>query len=162
MKMLAMCLILMLMTSARGDTPYNEGFFRLHVLANSDSRSDQAAKLKARDAILDGAKIWLEGCRSAEEAAERMKEHLADVEAVTSQAAACPANAETGVFAFPDRMYGSTLVPAGDYLALRVMLGEGQGQNWWCVLYPDMCMPQGVDTQWRWKRILAQWCIWKS
>ena len=52
---------------------------------------------------------------------------------------------ETGVFPFPDRVYGDEVVPAGEYRALRVVLGDGKGRNWWCVIYPSLCLPEQAD-----------------
>ena len=122
------------------------GYVRLHVVAASDSEEDQALKLEVRNAVLAGARALLGGCDGADEAWARVsaaRETLEEVAA--SRARACgyvgPVRCETGVFPFPDRRYGDALLPAGDYRALRVVIGEGRGHNWWCVLFPSMCYP---------------------
>ena len=117
---------------------------RLHVLANSDSEEDQALKLKVRDAVLDCARELLGDTCSADEAYAILAENIATVEACARQAAENAGffgavQAQTGVFSFPGRQYGDLLVPAGEYRAVRVLLGEGAGQNWWCVIYPTLC-----------------------
>ena len=72
--------------------------------------------------------------------------------AAEDRARACgydgPVRAETGVFPFPDRDYGGTVVPAGDYRALRVVIGDGEGKNWWCVLFPGLCLPVEGERRW--------------
>ena len=118
--------------------------FRLHVVANSDSAEDQTIKLKVRDAVIEEL-YEMEHVSSAEEAAAaaaaRMDDILAAANAVLEDAGAeYRAAAEIGVFPFPDKEYDGKVYPAGDYLALRIVLGEGKGQNWWCVLFPPLCL----------------------
>jgi len=125
---------------------YEGELVRLHVIANSDSAEDQQLKLKVRDAVLEAARTLLEDCPDTQTAYARL---TAALEALEDAAQAClraegcgsGVRAETGVFEFPDRMYGDVLVPAGDYRALRVIIGDGEGRNWWCVLYPELCLP---------------------
>lgn len=117
---------------------------RLHVLAGSDSPADQALKLEIRDACLDCARICIAGAPDADAAYMRLNNHLDDFQAACQARARQlgylgPITAETGTFAFPDRVYGGVRVPAGDYRALRITIGEGRGHNWWCVLYPALC-----------------------
>ena len=106
---------------------------RLHIVANSDSAADQAAKLRLRDEILALLTPALEGARSREEA----------VDIITNLVPCIEAMGELDVRLedepFPTREYATFSLPAGDYLALRVVMGEGQGHNWWCVLYPPLC-----------------------
>ena len=125
------------------------GLVRLHVVAASDSEEDQALKLEVRDAVLAGARALLAGCDGANEAWARVNAARGTLEEVAaSRARACgyvgPVRCETGVFPFPDRRYGDALLPAGDYRALRVVIGEGRGHNWWCVLFPSLCWPDGA------------------
>ena len=117
---------------------------RLHVVAADDSPAAQALKLEIRDACLDCARICIAGAEDSRAAYMRLNAHLDDFAAACTERArelgyAGAIAAETGVFAFPDRVYGNVLVPAGNYRALRITIGEGEGHNWWCVLYPSMC-----------------------
>lgn len=118
---------------------------RLHVMAADDSVQAQELKRELRDVCLRCAEVCIGDAPNADQAYMRLENHAADFEA------ACAARAqelgyegeisvETGVFDFPDRLYGSVLVPAGAYRALRVTIGEGAGHNWWCVLYPTLCV----------------------
>ena len=126
-------------------------YVRLHVVASDDGDAAQALKLEVRDAVLAEARRLLEGARDTDAAWETVVSHRDELETAARRRAreagfdgevAC----ETGVFAFPDRVYGGVTVPAGDYRALRVMLGEGRGHNWWCVLYPSLCYPEGMEA----------------
>jgi len=119
--------------------------FRLHVRANSDAPADQAQKLKVRDAILEvfgSAFAALPDAAAAEDYARR---HLAEITAVAERAAARngPAyavRATVGTSLFPTRVYGSMVVPSGWYHALQLSIGRGEGRNWWCVLFPPLCL----------------------
>ena len=115
-------------------------YVRLHVVASDDTASAQALKLKVRDAVLSRARELLEGVEDADTAWQVVNENLDALEDAARKVAG-DAACETGVYPFPDRVYGDTLVPAGDYRALRVVIGVGQGHNWWCVLYPSLCVP---------------------
>jgi len=125
-------------------SPGNENIFRLHVIANSDSAADQAVKLAVRDAILE-YEADLAACGSSREAKAAL---MADGEgllnivesALREQGMDYGAQLMIGVYDFPDRQYGDTLYPAGKYEALRVVLGEGKGHNWWCVMFPPLCI----------------------
>ena len=120
-------------------------FIRLHVVASGDSDWEQEVKLAVRDACLEAVRSFTAGCGSADEAYAAVNAHLASLRTAALVAARNmgfegEVTVETGVFAFPDRVYGELFVPAGDYRALRVTLGEGEGHNWWCVLYPSLCV----------------------
>ena len=123
---------------------------RLHILANSDSVQDQQVKLLVRDAVTayQSAKM-----SAAENKAQAKAELMADganlltvVEGVLSENG-CPYGATlySGLYAFPDREYGEVSYPAGEYDALRIVLGEGKGQNWWCVMFPPLCILEKPD-----------------
>lgn len=130
---------------------------RLHILAADDTPEAQALKLEVRDAVLECARELLKDADSADAAWTIVRENVEALEAAARSRAA-DAACQTGVYAFPDRRYGDTLVPAGDYRALRVVIGAGEGHNWWCVLYPSLCYPEAWRTQdggfyssiWRW------------
>ncbi len=142
-KIISIVIVLMLLLSA-GCTGHKEPF-RLHVVANSDSAADQAVKLQVRDAVLAVTGEGMEASMNKEEAISYMKAHIDEVlEAANGvlkeNGMDYTARAEIGVFAFPEKSYGDTTYPAGDYDALRLVLGEGEGQNWWCVMFPPLCL----------------------
>ena len=119
--------------------------FRLHVIANSDSAEDQAVKLRVRDAVLAYERTRMADASTAEEARQRMMEDGAGLLATVEQTLRTAgmeygAYLETGIFPFPERVYGDAVYPAGDYSALRIVLGAGKGQNWWCVMFPPLCI----------------------
>lgn len=120
------------------------GWVRLHVVADGDDAYAQALKMEVRDACLECAARCLSGAQDADEAYMLLEKHLPEFGAAAEKRArelgyTGPVRAETGVFSFPDRIYGGALVPAGEYRALRVTVGSGSGHNWWCVLYPTLC-----------------------
>ena len=126
-------------------------YIRLHVVAASDSLSDQAIKLAVRDGVRKCAAALLADCADPDSAYEVICAGRDELLAAAQEAARAAGytgsvSAETGVFSFPDRTYGDELVPAGDYRALRIVLGEGEGRNWWCVIYPSLCLPEDADT----------------
>lgn len=118
---------------------------RLHVLANSDGDEDQAVKLMVRDAILEECsglfsetKTTAEALTQIQEAASRM-EQIAD-HVLEEQGFPYRAKAVFGTETYPTREYDGVVFPAGEYRSLRILLGEGDGQNWWCCLFPPLCM----------------------
>lgn len=126
--------------SARAEEP-----FRLHVIANSDAAGDQSVKLLVRDAILRFTAEEASSCRDKQQAERYMNAHLAELEACANEVLAengfpYTAKAVLGRFDFPDKTYGEVTYPAGQYDALRLVLGEGEGQNWWCVMFPPLCI----------------------
>lgn len=118
---------------------------RLHVVANSDSQQDQALKLEVRDAILAQATPLLAGADSQRSAEEALAPHLEEL-ARTGQAVLTAAGCGDRVTValadawFPTKVYDGFSLPAGTYRALRVVIGEGEGQNWWCVVFPPLCL----------------------
>jgi stage II sporulation protein R len=124
---------------------YNaKNLIRLHVLADSDGPEEQAVKLLVRDRILRESKDWLIGAKSRKEALGMLREKQDQILAVVQdeirrQGRDYGARIQVGVFPFPTREYSFGMLPAGNYTALRVVLGRGQGHNWWCVLFPPMC-----------------------
>ena len=125
---------------------------RLHVLANSDSGEDQALKLQVRDAVLSAAGGLIAPGGSREEAEAAIVEALpalaaAGAEVVGREGYSYPVTAslEHGVW-FPTKTYTDFALPAGEYTALRVVIGEGGGQNWWCVVFPPLCLGSVTET----------------
>lgn len=120
--------------------------FRLHVLANSDSEEDQALKLKVRDRLLKETGELFSGCTTKEEAMSTAKANIAYLEQVAQdeiykQGYTYDVTVEVENIFFNNRQYDDITMPAGNYDALRVLIGEGTGENWWCVLFPAMCLP---------------------
>ncbi|WP_415640011.1 stage II sporulation protein R [Paenibacillus sediminis] len=127
--------------------PIPEQSIRLRILANSDRTDDQLAKREIRDAIVKEMNTWvaqLENPQSLVQARATIRTHLPDIEKIVAQELANRGipysfHVELGIVPFPTKMYGGTVYPAGNYEALRVTLGAGRGQNWWCVLFPPLC-----------------------
>lgn len=120
--------------------------FRLHILANSDSEYDQSVKLAVRDAVLEENSAIFEGCLSAEEAAAAAEKSMDDIKRTAERVLAehgvgYGAECRVEKIAFDSRVYGDITMPAGEYLALRITLGEAEGKNWWCVMFPPLCLP---------------------
>ena len=124
---------------------------RLHVLANSDSEEDQALKLKVRVVVLERATAILEQSADRREAESRLRGELLELERIAAEEIAAegynyPVTVELENTDFPTKEYDGFTLPAGEYLALRVIIGEGQGQNWWCVVFPPLCTAASADV----------------
>ncbi len=118
---------------------------RLHVIANSDSAEDQRVKLIVRDAVLACMSEAPEP-ETQEEARERLLLKGGELQeaaerALAEEGADYPVQLIAGEFDFPEKEYAGRVYPAGRYEALRIVLGEGEGQNWWCVMFPPLCIP---------------------
>ncbi len=128
-----------------------EQVIRLHVLANSDSQADQALKLHVRDQLLEETQRLLAPAQDAAGAADLLRANL-DGLTQTAQAAVAawghdyPVSVRLEETWFPTRQYQGTALPAGDYLALRVLIGAAAGHNWWCVVFPSLCLPAVSET----------------
>lgn len=127
-----------------GEEQIYDAVVRLHVIANSDSDEDQSLKLMVRDAVLDRTTERLRGCADRDEAAERLSGILGELEALAKavlEANGCDlaVTVVLGEEEYPTRNYESFCFPAGEYLSLRVKIGEAEGQNFWCVLFPPLC-----------------------
>ncbi len=123
---------------------------RLHVVANSDSAEDQALKLKVRDAVLREGALRLTGL-DRDQALEALTQALPELGQVAANTVAgegydYPVRVTLGEDAFPTKRYENFSLPAGDYTALRVELGEGNGRNWWCVVFPPLCLGSVSET----------------
>ena len=118
--------------------------FRLHVIANSDSKEDQNLKYIVRDKIIEYMKTICQNCTSKEETIKVVSEHLDDFTQIANQTIqdngfSYNATVSLGNFEFPTKTYGDISFPSGYYDALKIKLGNSDGQNWWCVLYPSLC-----------------------
>ena len=124
---------------------------RLHVLANSDSEEDQALKLRVRDVVLERATAILEQSADRREAESRLRGQLLELERIAAKEIAAegydyPVTVNLENTDFPTKEYDGFTLPAGEYLALRVIIGEGKGRNWWCVVFPPLCTAASADV----------------
>ena len=125
--------------------------FRFHVLANSDSEEDQALKIQVKEAVIAYMKEEIPSSDSVEMTKEWAKSHLDAIvklaEAVLlEEGYAYEVTAEVTTCDFPEKTYGDITFPPGEYEALRIEIGEAKGQNWWCVLYPNLCFIDAVHA----------------
>ncbi|MBP3378861.1 MAG: stage II sporulation protein R [Clostridia bacterium] len=128
-----------------GETEIYNDVLRLHVIAESDSEEDQALKLKVRDAVLECVSASISECETYEDAYEvidSMRDEIiiAAEKCVEENGENCTVSLALGREKYPRRDYDGTVLPAGVYNSLRITLGEGEGKNWWCVLFPTFCM----------------------
>lgn len=113
---------------------------RLHVVANSDTADDQAQKLTVRDAVLQEVNRLTAACESAEDARQTLGAHLKDIELAARQVCDREIAVSLGMEDFETRYYDTFTLPAGRYPALRVRIGAAEGKNWWCVVFPSLCL----------------------
>lgn len=125
----------------------SEKIIRLHVVANSDSSADQSIKLHVRDAVLAAARQALQG---ADDPQQAIAQALPQLEAAANAALAAQGSRDTASVSFrrelfPTREYDTFSLPSGVYRSLRVTIGAGGGHNWWCVIFPSLCVPATAD-----------------
>ena len=142
---LLVCLMALSFLPVHGEGEVYDTVVRLHVLANSDTEEDQALKLRVRDAILEVTAPLVENCTTRAEAIDALNGHISDLEAaalavISSEGYDYPVTVLLGEEDYPTRTYESCAFPAGTYVSLRVLIGEGEGQNWWCCLFPPLCL----------------------
>ena len=118
--------------------------FRLHVIANSDSEEDQNLKLKVRDELLSYMNIISKDSKTKEEAMKIADEHKEEFIQIAERTIKengydYTVNIQIGKADFPTKYYGDISLPAGEYDALKVQIGEAKGKNWWCVMFPPLC-----------------------
>ena len=124
----------------------NEELIRLHVVAASDSDEDQSIKLQVRDAVLAGLQQAMEEISDVEAAKAYLQENLPKVTALANNALKAAGYDGEAVVTFcretfDKRVYDTFTLPAGIYESLRIVIGEGEGKNWWCVVFPELCVP---------------------
>lgn len=129
-----------------------ENVLRIHILANSNSNSDQALKLKVRDGLLTLSNSVFANCKSREEAEQKAKENIdlfkKKAETIVKQEGYnYSVNITLGKSDFNTRHYKNFSLPAGTYNALKVVLGKGEGKNWWCVMFPPVCVPSASNSE---------------
>ena len=149
---LLLCLVISLCGFYGRCTQVRESVVRLHILANSDSEEDQTLKLRVRDAVVEAAAGWLDGAADADEALAFARARLPELRAVAQQTVAdagysYSVDATLCTMYFPTRQYDTVTLPAGVYEAVRFTIGEGEGKNWWCVVYPPLCAGAAMDRK---------------
>ena len=134
---------------------------RLRILANSDSKSDQALKRLVRDEVNKSITVWVSDLTSKEEAKKVLHSKLPEIQRIAEQVVSKQnsrqdVQVELGKVEFPTKLYGQFLYPAGQYEAILITLGKGTGANWWCVLFPPLCfldfsngvaVSEGIDEE---------------
>ena len=128
---------------------YKEKLIRFHVIANSDTEEDQELKLKVRDAVIAYLQPKLEKSKSIEESEIIIKNEYGNLEEISNKVIVdngynYSVNIGLKYSYFPAKQYSSVVLPAGKYKALKIIIGEGNGKNWWCVMFPPLCF---VDDQ---------------
>ena len=151
-KKLLICTIVILALSivagllpVHGEGEIYDTVVRLHVVANSDSEEDQALKLKVRDAIIEVTGKAVEGCKTQDEAVAAINGVMDEIETAAREVIAregygYDVAVELGEEYYPTRTYESCAFPEGTYVSLRVLIGEAVGRNWWCCLFPPLCL----------------------
>ena len=122
----------------------SDNFFRLHILANSDSKSDQDLKLKVRDAMIEYMNLQNFSNSTKEEILSFVENNLESYKLIAEKVISeegfdYPVSVEVGNFHFPTKIYGNISLPSGYYDALRINIGNAEGENWWCSLFPPLC-----------------------
>lgn len=144
---LAAAVVLTGFVLSRQQQTLSEKLVRLHVVADSDSEEDQAVKLKVRDAVLAETQAIL---RDAADPKAALEAHLPQIQAAANACLAREGSGDRAVATmgrelFPTREYETFSLPAGTYTALRVTIGSGQGHNWWCVVFPSICLSASAE-----------------
>ncbi|MCX7694252.1 MAG: stage II sporulation protein R [Caloramator sp.] len=140
---------------ATGELNYKDKLIRFHVIANSDSKNDQNVKLKVRDAVLKELGPKLQRAKTKDEAVQIITSNIERIENISNNILQdngykYKAKASLGTYTFPIKSYGNITLKEGDYTALRIVLGEGGGKNWWCVMFPPLCfidITRGLTTE---------------
>lgn len=133
-------------------TNIKENVLRLHILANSDSSEDQALKMEVRDAVLEVSPEIFEGALSEAEAVELAKEKIEIIrktaqDKVYEKGYNYFVKVEIAETYFDKRVYDDFTLPAGNYEAVRILIGDAKGKNWWCVMFPSVCVPASMKRE---------------
>lgn len=149
--LLCLCVVLSILP-IHGEAEVYENVLRLHVIANSDTEEDQALKLLVRDEILKTSEDILSGCRTRDEAKAAVLQNI-DLLRSSALSAIKKVNKDYSVDIeldkekYPTKNYESFCFPSGEYLSLKVKIGKAEGQNWWCVLFPPMCLGAASESE---------------
>ena len=133
------------------DTELYDNIIRLHILANSDRAEDQTLKLKVRDTILTAVSELFSDATDRTEAENILRKNLPLLESTANQILKNSNSPYTATVTltkepYPTRVYENYTLPAGTYTSLRILIGEAEGQNWWCILFPKLCIGKSPDT----------------
>lgn len=129
-----------------------DSLIRFHVIANSDSDEDQKLKLKVKDKVIDYLYPFLSNSQSVDESRQIIKDNMEKVRAIAEQVIKendydYGVKVELSRENFPDKSYGNITLPQGNYEAFRIIIGSGQGRNWWCVMFPPLCFVDESKAQ---------------
>ena len=146
-----LCAALCNVLPIHGEEKIYESVVRLHVLANSDSDEDQALKLKVRDGVLSYVSPRVIDSQSREEVERILQNELENIQKIAAETVAREGYnysvlVTLTVEEYPTRNYEAMSFPSGEYISLRVMIGEAEGQNWWCVLFPPLCLSAASES----------------
>lgn len=143
----SVCLLMLIMPflPVRDEGKIYENTLRLHVLANSDSTEDQTLKLLVRDALVEETSRLSADCSNLSDAKKVYAENLENLQTIAenvirNEGKTDSVTVELGEEYYPERQYGKIRLPSGRYNSLKVCIGESEGQNWWCVLFPPLCV----------------------
>lgn len=144
-KLFAAVLVLCIIYSGVTQKQIADSVVRLHIVANSNTEEDQELKLRVRDGILEYMREKYPQGATRDETAQYLRENLAELEEVATRilrenGSDEKVKARYGVFPFPTKEYGNITLPAGMYEAVRIELGEAEGENWWCIMFPPLCV----------------------
>ncbi len=144
------CVIFSMIPFNAGCKNLSRDVFRLHILANSDSKADQALKIKVRNSVLKYTNTMYKNAKSRQEAEKLTADSLqkiADIarQRVYEEGYDYPVKAQITHMYFNTRYYDKVTMPSGFYNALRITIGKGEGHNWWCVMYPSLCVGSSTD-----------------
>lgn len=145
---------------------FKDEIIRFHIKANSDKEEDQALKLKIRDQILKDVGIQFENSISIEDTRRIVEKNMENIKhiaenVIQKEGKDFPVDVSLGKRNFPTRKYGEVTFPAGEYETLQVTIGEGQGKNWWCVMFPPLCFidinhSNAIDVEKNLKEVLTE------
>ena len=146
--LLVLCLLWLVNVENEGEK-LSDKVIRLHILADSDKEEAQQLKLLVRDAVLSELPLYIESCSSSEEAAVIINNNLGNIKQTAERTLlenGCylPVTTELKNEIFEQRDYETFSLPAGEYEALRIVIGEGRGHNWWCVVFPPLCLTTAI------------------
>ncbi len=118
---------------------------RLHIVANSDTQKDQDIKLRIRDKVLESFGGLFSQAKNVKEAEDIVRNNEMEIKAIADEeinesGESYTAAVDVGRYQFPTKLYGEIAYPAGEYEAVKIVLGSGEGKNWWCVMFPPLCM----------------------
>ncbi|MBQ9118066.1 MAG: stage II sporulation protein R [Clostridia bacterium] len=150
--------------AGRETTEQKGEFLRIHIRANSNLEIDQSVKYEVRDNVVEFLTPVVAESVDREDAEEKLCLHLSKIEAVAKETLrkagfAYGATAKVVTENFPTRVYGEYTLPAGEYRALVLSLGEGKGDNWWCVVYPPLCFTSATNPVYKSKivELIKRW-----